>query len=207
MTDGFKVDKILDAAIFAARKHQGQVRKDQYGSPYITHLLTVANIIWKIGGIRDQLTLVAAILHDTIEDTDISEKEIREHFGEAVLSVVMEVTDDKSLEKIERKRLQVVHAPVLSLAAKLIKLADKLTNCRDVLHSPPKDWALKRRRHYIQWAADVIAASRGTNAPLEDAFDQMLAEAEDQLEFTIKPFQTVNQRPWAPNPSNSTHQK
>ncbi len=199
MTDGIACDKILDAVVFAARKHQGQVRKDQQGSPYVTHPLTVARTLYQVGEVQDETALIAAILHDTLEDTDTSEEEIRERFGEKVLKVVLEVTDNKDLEKMERKRQQVIHAPDLSLPAKLIKLGDKLTNCRDILTSPPKDWTLERRQRYIQWAADVLAEIRGTSARLEEAFDQMLLDAEQQLEFTIKPFQSVNQRPWAPD--------
>ena len=204
MEDDRIVEQLFNAAIFAAKKHQGQVRKDQRGSPYVTHPLIVTKTLWEIGGVRDSTTLVAAILHDTLEDTRTTPEEIRERFGGVVLAVVLEVTDDKSLEKIDRKRLQVVHAPELSLPAKLIKLGDKLTNCRDILESPPSDWPLQRRRHYIQWAADVIAKIRGVNPPLENAFDQMLIEAESQLQFSIQPFSSVDQRPWAPNPSSNS---
>ena len=204
MEDDRIVEQLFNAAIFAAKKHQGQVRKDQRGSPYVTHPLIVAKTLWGIGGVRDSTTLVAAILHDTLEDTRTTPEEIQERFGGVVLAVVLEVTDDKSLEKIDRKRLQVVHAPELSLPAKLIKLGDKLTNCRDILESPPSDWPLQRRQHYIQWAADVIAKIRGVNPPLENAFDQMLIEAETQLQFSIQPFSSVDQRPWAPNPSSNS---
>ena len=200
MTDGTQVDQVLAAAVFSADKHQGQVRKDFQGSPYITHPLTVAKVLWEIGGVRETHTLVAAILHDTLEDTRTTPSEIRELFGEDILSIVTEVSDNKSLEKLERKRLQVIHASELSLPAKLIKLGDKLVNCRDILISPPRDWDINRRREYIQWAADVLAQIRGTNAPLEDAFDSMAADAENQLKFKIKPFESVNQRPWAPGP-------
>lgn len=200
MSDGTHINQVLEAAIFAANKHQGQVRKDSQGSPYITHPLTVAKVLWEIGGIRDTSTLVAAILHDTLEDTRTTPSEIREQFGEEIVSIVKEVTDNRSLDKIERKRLQVIHATDLSLPAKLIKLGDKLVNCRDILISPPRDWNLNRRRDYVQWAADVLAQIRGTNAPLENAFDSMAAEAEIKLEFKIKPFKSVNQRPWAPGP-------
>ena len=195
-------ERLFDAAIFAAEKHQGQVRKDQRGSPYITHPLLVAKTLWEIGGVRDESTLVAAILHDTLEDTQTTREEIREHFGGEILSIVLEVSDDKYLEKMERKRLQVLHAPELSLSAKLIKLGDKLVNCRDILESPPSDWSLERRQQYIQWAADVIAEIRGVNPPLESAFDHMLSEAENQLHFTIQPYTSLNQRPWAPDPSS-----
>ena len=201
MTEDKIAEHLFNAAIFAAEKHQGQVRKDQRGSPYITHPLAVAKTLWKIGGVRDGDTLVAAILHDTLEDTRTTQAEIRDGFGEDVLRIVLEVTDDKTLEKIERKRLQILHAPDISLPAKLIKLGDKLINSRDILESPPNDWPLLRRQHYVQWAADVVAGIRGVNFGLESAFDQMLIKAETQLHFSIQSFSTVNQRPWAPHPS------
>lgn len=193
---------IIDAMIFAASKHKGQVRKDQHASPYITHPVAVAKAITEIGRVSDIPTLISAILHDTLEDTDTDEEEIKRIFGEEILEIVREVTDDKSLEKMERKRRQVVHAADLSQAAKLIKLGDKLVNCQDILQSPPEDWTPERRKNYIQWAADVVSEIRGTNAPLEAAFDQMLEKAEEHLDFKVKPFTTVDQRPWAPHPNN-----
>jgi guanosine-3',5'-bis(diphosphate) 3'-pyrophosphohydrolase len=191
-----QLDVILSATRFAIEKHRGQVRKDQRGSPYVTHPLTVAQLLWEIGGVRATDTLTAAILHDTLEDTPTSKEELRQGFGEQVLLIVLEVTDDKSLPKLERKRRQVRHAPVLSDPAKLIKFGDKLANCHDILESPPADWDLARRRNYVQWAADVLFTIRGVNPPLESAFDAVLREAEKQLRFTIQPFQTLSQRPW-----------
>lgn len=199
MTTTLQLDSILDAVIFAARKHQGHVRKDERASPYVTHPLAVARAIYQIGKIHDPIILIAAILHDIIEDTDTTDTEIQERFGEEILSTVLEVTDDKSQMKIIRKQQQVVHSPDLSYGAKIIKLADKLTNCQDILHTPPRDWSIKRRQEYIQWAADVIAQIRNTNPPLEAAFDEMLTQAEKTLRFTLEPFETVNDRPWGPN--------
>jgi GTP diphosphokinase / guanosine-3',5'-bis(diphosphate) 3'-diphosphatase len=196
MTPNIPLDAILTAAIFAACKHQGQVRKDELASPYITHPLSVAREIYATGKVDDQPILVAAILHDTLEDTETTQDELQQHFGEDVLSIVLEVTDDKTLNKARRKQRQVIHAPQLSYAARIIKLADKLVNCRDILHMPPRDWTLVRRQEYIQWAADVLTQIRGTNPPLEEAFDKMAAEAEAELNFTLQPFDTVNQRPW-----------
>ncbi len=204
MVQPLDLDTILEATIFATRKHQGQIRKDQRGSPYVTHPLAAARAIRQTGDIKDPQILVAAILHDTLEDTDTQEIEIEKQFGKGVLSIVLEVTDDKSLEKMERKRRQVVHASHLTFAARVIKLADKLVNCRDILHSPPNGWSLKRRQDYVQWAADVVANIRGTNAPLEAAFDQMLADAEKALAFTIKAYASIDQRPWSPNQKNAT---
>lgn len=205
MIDTLHLDSILDAAIFAARKHQRYVRKDERASPYVTHPLAVARTIYKIGKVHDPIILIAAVLHDTIEDTDTTEAEIQEHFGSDILSIVLEVTDDKSQKKIIRKQQQVIHSPDLSYAAKIIKLADKLINCRDILHTPPKDWTLDRRREYIQWAADVVAQIRNTNPSLESAFDEMLTQAQKTLNFTLEPFETVNNRPWGPDSKIQSH--
>jgi guanosine-3',5'-bis(diphosphate) 3'-pyrophosphohydrolase len=199
MTTTISLDDILAAVIFASHKHQGHIRKDERGSPYVTHPLAVARLIYQIGQVQDQNILIAAILHDTIEDTPTTPDEIRERFGEDVLSIVLEVTDDKTLLKERRKQLQVIHAPHLSYAAKIVKLADKIVNCQDILRIPPKDWTLVRRRDYIQWAADVVAQIRGTNPPLEGVFDEMLTEAEKKLAFHLQPFRSVNDRPWGPN--------
>ena len=196
MPEGTQVDAILAAAIFAAEKHRDQIRKDHRGSPYITHPLAVAQILWEIGDIQETNTLLAAILHDTLEDTPTTQAEIAHHFGEIVLAIVLEVSDDKSLPRMERKRRQVLHAPELSRPARLVKLGDKLANCSDVLESPPNGWDLIRRQEYVQWSADVIAQIRGVNPPLERAFDAVIHEAETELHFQVQPFETIHQRPW-----------
>ena len=196
MPEVTQVDAILSAAIFAAEKHRDQIRKDQNGSPYITHPLAVAHILWEIGDIRETEILQAAILHDTLEDTPTTQAELASQFSKIILAIVLEVSDDKSLPKLERKRRQVLHAPELSRAARLVKLGDKLINCNDVLESPPNGWDLERRRDYVQWSADVIWQIRGVNPPLERAFDAVIYEAETELRFQVQPFETLHQRPW-----------
>src|SRR6266568_91129 len=126
------ISAILKALSFSAKKHRNQRRKGAEGSPYINHPIDVAETLWKVGGVRDISVIVAAILHDTVEDTETTLAEIEEHFGPVVCSLVQEVTDDKSLPKPERKRLQIEHAPHLSTGAKQIKLADKISNIHDV---------------------------------------------------------------------------
>jgi guanosine-3',5'-bis(diphosphate) 3'-pyrophosphohydrolase len=192
------LDIIFKAITFAARKHQGQVRKDKRASPYITHPLAVAQEILTTGEVNNPTILIAAILHDTIEDTDTTPAEIQTEFGDEVLKIVLEVSDDKSLSKMHRKQLQVVSASQLSYAARIIKLADKITNCRDILDSPPQDWSQKRCQEYIQWAADVIAQFRGTNKKLENSFDELIDEAQTKLDFHVQPFTTIDERPWGP---------
>lgn len=166
--------QLLEAIRFAADKHRNQRRKDSERSPYINHPIEVAQLLWEVGGVRDVEVLLAAILHDTVEDTDTRPEEISGRFGEKVRSFVMEVTDDKNLPKGERKLLQIVNAPHKSYGAKLIKLADKACNVRNLVTMPPKDWSLERRQEYLLWGEKVVAGLRGTNAALEEYYDHEL---------------------------------
>lgn len=166
---------ILKAAAFAARKHRDQRRKDAESSPYINHPLELARVLAEVGGVTDVATLCAALLHDTIEDTATSEQELAQCFGPEIAALVSEVSDDKSLPKAQRKRLQVEHAATISTKAKRVKLADKICNLTDVACSPPADWTLQRRREYFDWAKQVIDRLRGVDAGLESAFDQAYA--------------------------------
>ena len=163
---------LLKALAFAAHKHRDQRRKNEAASPYINHPIALANVLWQEGGVRDATVLAAALLHDTIEDTDTQPEELRAEFGDEIAEVVLEVTDDKSLPKAERKRLQVEHAGHISQAAQLVKLADKICNVRDVASEPPQDWDLERRRAYFDWARAVVDGLRGVNPRLEAAFDE-----------------------------------
>jgi guanosine-3',5'-bis(diphosphate) 3'-pyrophosphohydrolase len=167
---------LLKAVQFAAGKHQAHRRKDVDASPYINHPIGVAHLLADIGGVTDLDTLVAAVLHDTIEDTETTPGELEEQFGRAVRDLVEEVTDDKTLEKAVRKQLQIEHAPHLTPGAKAIKLADKIENTRDLIESPPADWSLARRIEYLDWAEKVVAGCRGTNGALEKLYDQVLAK-------------------------------
>ena len=167
---------LLKAIDFAAYRHRKQVRKGSQGVPYVSHPVAVAELIARVGRVTDIITLVAAILHDTIEDTETTAEEIAEHFGANVRDIVLELTDDKSLPKEERKRLQIVHAPKSSKRAKIVKLADKIVNVRDVTRDPPSDWSVDRRKEYLDWSEQVIAGCRGVNAALERRFDEVLKE-------------------------------
>ncbi len=162
---------ILKAAAFAAHKHRDQRRKDAKVSPYINHPLELARVLAEIGGVTDAATLCAALLHDTIEDTATTAHEIEREFGPEVAALVCEVTDDKTLPKAERKRLQQEHAASLSSKAKLVKLADKICNLNDIALSPPADWDVIRKREYFDWAKGVIDRLRGVDPKLEAAFD------------------------------------
>jgi len=168
---------VAGAIAFSAEKHRDQRRKDTAQSPYINHPLQLVDVLVSVGGITDKVTLSAAALHDTIEDVDVTREELVERFGAEVASVVEEVTDDKTLPKQQRKQLQIEHAATISLPAKLVKLADKICNVRDVLQSPPPQWSDARRLEYANWAAAVVDQLRGTNAGLEAQFDALHASA------------------------------
>ena len=167
---------LLTALRFAAQKHSRQRRKDSAASPYINHPIAVAECLARVGGVTDLAMLQAAILHDTIEDTQTTPQELDEQFGQEVRLLVQEVTDDKSLPKEDRKRLQVEHAPHLSAAAKQIKIADKSCNLGDITPTEPAGWPLQRNREYLEWAENVVAGCRGCNPQLEQHFDAVLDE-------------------------------
>jgi (p)ppGpp synthase/HD superfamily hydrolase len=168
-SDMVAVARALD---FAARKHSNQRRKGEAGEPYVNHLAEVARLVAEATGGQDPVAVVAALLHDTIEDTGTSRAELEREFGPDVAAIVAEVTDDKSLPKTERKRLQEENAPHKSARAKLVKIADKTSNLRSIAKSPPVGWDLDRQRQYFDWAARVVAGCRGTNATLERWFDE-----------------------------------
>ena len=176
MTDS-ELCLLMKAIHFAADKHRNQRRKDINASPYINHpiAVAVAQTLLDIGHVMHVPTLAAAVLHDTIEDTETSHEDLVREFGVEVANIVMEVTDDKSLEKQERKRRQVEHARHLSDAAKQVKLGDKICNVTDILSSPPADWTDARKREYLEWAADVVNEVRGANAELEEHFDRLVS--------------------------------
>ncbi len=166
---------ILAALQFAAHKHRDQRRKDLEASPYINHPIALANVLWGEGRVHDPAVICAALLHDTIEDTETTAGEIREHFGPEIARIVEEVSDDKDLDKATRKRLQIEHAPHISREAKLVKLADKICNLRDMAASPPKTWPKSRVRQYFDWAKAVVDALRGVHPRLEAIFDDAYA--------------------------------
>ena len=171
-----EVSLILKALRFAAFKHRDQRRKDEGASPYINHPITVAETLWEIGGVRDVATMVAGILHDVMEDTDTAREELEREFGAEIGSIVQELTDDKQLPKALRKRRQLENAPHLTLHARQVRIADKISNLADIIHSPPARWPLERREEYVEWAGSVVDALRGTNPALEQYFDGLLAK-------------------------------
>jgi guanosine-3',5'-bis(diphosphate) 3'-pyrophosphohydrolase len=177
----YDVALLLKAARFSAEKHRSQRRKGGDALPYINHPIEVAYLLANVGGITDLKTLVAAVLHDTVEDTGATFEELEALFGQEVRALVAELTDDKKLPKAERKRLQIEHASRMSAGAKAIKIADKICNVRDVAHNPPAGWSVEARRQYLQWAQKVVAGCRGSNSGLEQRFDEVAQEGWSKL--------------------------
>jgi len=175
------ITEVLRALHFAASKHRDQRRKDPEASPYVNHVIDVVETLVRVGGVDDLAMLQAAILHDTIEDTETSVAELERVFGAEVRILVEEMTDDKSLPRVERKRLQVERAPKLSLRAKQIKLADKVCNVRDVIQSAPGGWSLERRLEYLDWSERVVVGCRGCNRELEAYYARILSEGRRSL--------------------------
>ncbi len=172
---------VVAALQFAAERHRHQRRKDAAASPYINHPIALLHLLHQEAGVIDPVVLASALLHDTVEDTKTSVAELEACFGPEIAEVVAQVTDDKSLPKAVRKQHQVDHASSLCDRAKLVKLADKTANLRDLVVSPPAGWSVARRQGYCHWAKQVVDELRGTHNTLEEQFDQVYGEAIAQL--------------------------
>lgn len=172
---------LLKAGDFSAERHAAQRRKGEQSVPYVNHPLRVARYLAEIGGIEDIDILAAALLHDTIEDTQTTEAELRREFGNAITDLVLEVTDDKSLPKAERKRLQIEHAPQVSEKATQIKVADKLSNVEDIAEAPPTDWTRQRRVEYLDWTEKVVDQLTDADPALLARYREALTHARTKL--------------------------
>ena len=172
---------ITRALRFAAELHSTQRRKGEANEPYVNHLAEVAELVAKATKGKDTNLVVAALLHDTVEDTETVPEELITEFNRDIAQLVREVTDDKSLSKQDRKTLQVANASKKSPRAKLLKLADKTSNLRSIAHSPPENWDTARKQEYINWATEVVAGLKGVNPWLEECFDEALKRARKEL--------------------------
>jgi guanosine-3',5'-bis(diphosphate) 3'-pyrophosphohydrolase len=169
------MELFTDAILFAARAHNGQVRKDGT-TPYINHPLEVMHMLVHTAKVADSEILMAAVLHDVVEDTEVTSDEIADRFGLRISKLVLELTDDKHLDKEERKRQQLITADLISPSARLIRISDKICNVYDILYAPPGNWPVSRRIDYLNWAEAVIDKIRGTNEAMENRFDQLIRE-------------------------------
>ncbi|MGB7069193.1 MAG: HD domain-containing protein [Pyrinomonadaceae bacterium] len=175
-------EKILRATDFAAHKHAGQIRKGRSAHPYINHPIGVAHLVATVGEVYDADILVAGILHDTGEDCGVTFEELAGLFGHAAAAIVIELTDEKSLPDIVRKQRQIENAPNLSERAKVVKLADKIDNISELVDDTPPDWPVEKCREYVEWGVSVVDGLRGTNAPLEKLFDQVVERARSKFD-------------------------
>jgi GTP diphosphokinase / guanosine-3',5'-bis(diphosphate) 3'-diphosphatase len=173
--------QFLQALAFAAHKHRHQRRKDSEQTPYINHPITVANLLLNEAGITDEAVLIAALLHDTVEDTETTFEELEQHFGSLVRDLVAEVTDDRSLPKAVRKQRQIEHAAQLSDRAQLVKFADKIANLRDISNSPPAGWPSERLDAYLEWGKAVVMPLRAAHPRLAELFDQAYAQGKNAI--------------------------
>ena len=165
------VVKLSQAADYAARRHSAQRRKGDLAEPYVNHVAEVAAMLAEATDGADPVLVMGGLLHDTLEDTDATYDDLARRFGPEVAELVQEVSDDKSLPQHVRKRLQVEETPSKSRRAKLLKIADKTSNLRGLVHSPPMGWTEERLRDYVDWAGQVVRSCRGLNAKLEAQFD------------------------------------
>jgi len=177
MSDIAAVARAFD---FIARKHVAQRRKGRNEEPYINHLIEVAHLLAEATHGADTVLVMAGALHDVIEDTEVTAEELAASFGAEITALVLEVTDDKALSYAERKRRQVETAPLISPRAKLIKLADRTSNLRSLVASPPKLWDGARRREYARWSREVAVHCLGLNAMLDRAFEEAYQAAAKQ---------------------------
>ncbi len=173
------VQDVLKAACFAAEKHSAQKRKGAAAEPYVNHVLEVAGLVSMALAQADTNLVIAALLHDTVEDTGVTKDELATRFSADVAELVAEMTDDKSLDKAERKRLQIAHAHKKSIRAQVIKLADKISNLRSILNSPPADWDRKRKEEYFAWAKQVVDGFTAPNPILKAEFEATHRRFED----------------------------
>ncbi len=173
----------LKALHFAADKHRDQRRKGEDASPYINHPIHVAQILTEVVGVEDIGVLCAAVLHDTVEDTETTSEDLEREFGSRIAGIVAEVTDDKGLPKERRKQEQIAHAHFISPEGALVKVADKISNITDVADHPPLDWGRQRRQEYLDWAAEVVANCRAADPGLVNHFEAVLAKSKQALDF------------------------
>jgi guanosine-3',5'-bis(diphosphate) 3'-pyrophosphohydrolase len=181
--NGINPSRIFQALSFSAEKHRHQKRKDIDESPYVLHPIAVATVLAVEGNITDETLLMAALLHDTIEDVEgVTHEVLAAHFGAELADLVKEVTDDTTLTRQERKSLQVEHMLKASNRAKLLKIADKTCNIRDIMHTPPDGWSVERRLEYLVSSKKVVDSCRGINSTLEEVYDSTLRAGEKLLQ-------------------------
>jgi guanosine-3',5'-bis(diphosphate) 3'-pyrophosphohydrolase len=167
---------VLDAVAFSAEKHKLQVKSNAKKTPYIIHPLEVADHVARIGGVYDKDVLIAALLHDVLDDTATTEKEISNLYGNNVASYVVEMTTTKGISLKEQKKEQIRSAFHQTPSVAIIKLSDKLSNLETLAKNPPSNWSRDRIDQYFQWAQSVIENLPESNLPLKKQVKQVIAD-------------------------------
>lgn len=167
---------VLEAVGFAAEGHNGQLRENPEKTPYIIHPIRVTEHLMTIANVHERDILVAALLHDTVEDTKITFADIQKSFGTTAEGYVRELTDNMSLPQEERMKLQIETAPKKSLAAAQIKLADKYDNLKSLQSNPPATWDQKKIDEYFLSAKKVTSSLPAANVPLKKAVDDVISQ-------------------------------
>ncbi len=181
---------LCEATKFASEKHRLQIRKNSRNTPYYSHPSHVALILQHVG-VNDLNVVIAGLLHDTIEDTNTTFEELASVFGKDIADIVVECTDDKKLDPVERKKLQIIHANTVSTNAKLVKLADKYSNLSDLLISPPSDWSKNRINGYWQWSFAVVSKLKLVNEKFDELFEKLFKDSGvnyDNLEVKLEEY-------------------
>ncbi|HEC60508.1 hypothetical protein LCGC14_0950780 [marine sediment metagenome] len=157
-----ETSQLIEAFLFAAQAHKEQRRKGNGGAPYINHLIEVVSLLSSTAKVDDTDILIAAALHDILEDTPITVTEITKRYGSNVLSYVQAVSDDKALTLIERRAKQLKSMNESSDPIKYIKLAD---HCSNIASLPPT-WDKQRLKEYIGWSQSVAEKCFDVSEPL-----------------------------------------
>ncbi len=178
--------KLLEALNFAALRHRTQRRKGKAGAPYVNHLIEVAHILAS-HGLEDEHLLCAAVLHDIIEDTLTTPDDLLQRFGRRVTAIVLEVSDDENPQVWRRKLAQIENAPDMSTDAQNLRVADKISNLRGILTSPPEHWSLQRKLAYYAWAAKVVEACDRAEPSMLRTFAAIHASGSVTLEMMREP--------------------
>ena len=173
---------LTKALVFAAEAHRNQRRKGAAQEPYLNHLIEVLDLVVKATDGADMDILIAALLHDVVEDTSTSYEDVAANFGERVAEIVRENSDDMSLPKADRRLARIAAMPLKSREARLVKIADVISNLRAIAVSPPAGWPAERKLGYLQSCRRLVDAGRGTDAAIERIFDQTA----DDVERTIR---------------------
>ena len=168
---------ILKALNFAREKHEGQFRKDEFQRPYIVHPVGVYGLLFN-AGIENEDVLCAALLHDTIEDTNTTFDELAIEFNIEVAGLVGEVTNNPAISKAKQKLMQLEDAPYMTNGARLVRFADKINNLNDIAEFPPVGWDKAKKDRYVEFCKELIPLLNIDNEYLNKKFKEAIKKLE-----------------------------